>query len=146
MTEPVVVETTRFENGRSLTSIVAEIREELKEFLNTRYRMIRSEVEGSLKAQKTAVPLALVALALFAVAGLLLTSAVVAVIAAGFAGNAYAWVYAFAIVGGMWIGFGGIAAFFAVRTLKRLGRSPRRTAEVLKADRIWLRNEARIHS
>jgi uncharacterized membrane protein YqjE len=128
---------------RSLGAILSDIADELKEFVNTRIQMIKSELHETMTAVSVAIPLGLVALVLFVTGLLLLTAAVVALVAAAFAGNPYAWVFAFAIVGVVWIGFGGVAAFFAYNEFRSKSMFPRHTVEVLKADKIWLESEAR---
>src|SRR4029077_981948 len=100
-------------HARSLGAILSDIADELKEFVNTRIQMIKAELHETMAAVSLAIPLGLVALILFATGFLLLTAAVVALVAAAFAGHAHAWVFAFAIVGVVWIAFGGVAAFFA---------------------------------
>lgn len=129
---------------RSLGSVVGEIKEEVKSFIDTRIRMIKAELQESMGAAKVAVPLAALALGLFAIAALLFTAAAVVLVASAFAGNPYAWFFAFVIVGFLWAGFGGIAGFFAAIQFK--DRFPKRTIEVLKADKVWLQTEARSHS
>ena len=133
-------------HDRSLGSIVAEIKMELKEFLNTRFQMIKAELQETISAVKTALPLSLLALGLFSTAFLLLTLAAVALVVSAFAGSPYAWFFAFVIIGVLWLCFGGIATFFAYNALRSKGRFPKRTAEVLKADTLWLQTEARSHS
>ncbi len=128
---------------RSLGAILSDIAGELKEFLNTRIQMIKAELHETMTAVSVAIPLGLVALVLFATGFLLLTAAVVALVAAAFAGHAHAWVFAFAIVGVVWIGFGGVAAFFAYNEFRSKSMFPKHTVEVLKADKIWLESEAR---
>ena len=122
-------------NNRSLGSIVTEIREELKDFLNTRVQMMKSEFHEALGAIRVALPLALVSLVLIGTGSLLLTAAVVTIVASAFAGSPYAWFFAFVIVGVLWIAIGAIAAFFAYNQIRSRARFPKRTVEVLKADK-----------
>jgi uncharacterized membrane protein YqjE len=135
-------ESTTTNHERSLGSIVTEIREELKEFLNTRVQMIQSEFHETLTAAKVGLPLAVAALALVGTGYLLLTLAVVVLVASAFAANPYAWFLAFVIVGVLWTAMGGAAAFFAYNEFRAKGRFPKRSVEVLKADRVWLQTEA----
>src|SRR4051812_19757057 len=100
-------------NARSLGAILADIVQELQDFVNTRIQMVKSELHETMAAVSVVLPLGLLALTLVGTGFLLLTGAVVVVIAAAFAGSAYAWLYAFLIVGALWIAFGGVAAFFA---------------------------------
>jgi hypothetical protein len=129
-------------NNRSLAEIVSEIREELKEFLNTRVQLMKSEFHEALGAIRLALPLALISLILIGTGALLLTAAVVTIVASAFAGSPYAWFFAFVIVGVPWIAIGAIAAFFAYNQIRRRGRFPQRTVEVLKADKLWIESEA----
>jgi uncharacterized membrane protein YqjE len=130
-------------HDRTLAAITSEIKEEAASFVGTRVRMIKAELKESLGAFKIGVPLAALALGLFAAAALLFTAAGVALVASAFTGNPYAWFFGFVIVGFLWAIFGATAAFFAVGQFR--GRFPKRTMEVLKADKIWLQKEARSH-
>ena len=124
---------TRELNNRSLGSIVSEIREELKSFLNTRVQMMKSEFHEALGAIRSLV--------LIGTGSLLLTGAVVTIVASAFAGSPYAWFFAFVIVGVLWIAIGAIAAFFAYNQIRSRARFPKRTVEVLKADKMWIESE-----
>jgi len=126
---------------RSLGVIVAEIRDELKSFLCTRVEMIRSELDESLAAARLGVPLIVLALLLGAVGFLLLSIAVAVLVAGAFAGNPYAWFLGFLSVGFLWTLFAVVAAFFAYNPLRK--RFPKRTLEVVKADKMWLQSEVR---
>ncbi|HEX6804358.1 MAG TPA: phage holin family protein [Terriglobales bacterium] len=128
---------------RSLRNILREIAAELTEFLDTRVQMAKSELQETLGAVKTAVPLAVGAVGLFLTGLLLITLALVSITASAFAGSPYAWFYAFLIVGFCWIAFGAVSAFFALNQFRGRGQFPKRTIEVLKADKAWLQNEAR---
>lgn len=129
--------------GRSLSDIVAELREELKQFLDTRLKMLKSELRDGLSAILVAVPLGVVAL-MFVVTGfLLISAAVVTLVASAFSGNAYAWFYGLIIVGVLWFIIAGISAFFAYNEFRSKPVFPKRTLEVLKADKTWIESEAR---
>ena len=130
---------------RSLRNILREIGGGVTEFVDTRVQMAKSELRETMGAVKTAIPLAVMAVALIITGLLLLTMALVSVITASFAGSPYAWFYAFLIVGICWVAFGGLTAFFVVNHFHGRGRFPKRTMEVLKADKAWLQNEARGH-
>jgi uncharacterized membrane protein YqjE len=134
------------DHDRSLGPIVAEIKEEVKQLINTRVQMTKDELGEAIAAARTALPLSLVAFALLSLSFILFTLAAVALVAAGFAGHPYAWFLASLIVGCVWLGLAGIAAFFAYKALRSRGGFLKRTAAVLKADSIWLQTEARSHS
>lgn len=130
-------------NARTLGAILADIVQELQQFVNTRIQMIKSELHETMSAVSVALPLGLVALILAATAFLLLTAAVVVIVASAFAGSAYAWFYAFIIVGVIWLAFAGTAAFFAYNEFRAKVKFPKHTVEVLKADKVWIESEAR---
>lgn len=129
-------------HDRSLAAVITEVRDEVKSFVSTRIEMMKAELQETMGAVKIALPLAVLSLGLLSVAALLFTAAIVVVIAYAFAGNPYAWFFAFVIVGALWTIFAGVAGYFAYSQLR--GGFPKRTVEVLKADKIWLQNEARI--
>ena len=128
---------------RSLAEIVAEIKDELKEFIQTRVALLQSEFKDNMSSLKRALPLAGMALVLLGTAYLLLTLALVALVAVAFWGNPYAWFFALLIVGGVWLLFGAMLAFFAYNQFRSHGLMPKKTVEVLKADKMWLENQAR---
>jgi uncharacterized membrane protein YqjE len=130
-------------NARGLGAILADIVQELQEFVNTRIQMVKSELHETMSAVSVALPLGLLALILVGTGFLLLTGAVVVVIATAFAGHAFAWLYAFLIVGVVWIAFGGVSAFFAYNEFRSKAKFPKHTVEVLKADKVWIESEAR---
>jgi uncharacterized membrane protein YqjE len=90
-----------------------------------------------------AVPLIAVALLLVLTAWLVLTGALIVVIAAAFYPSRFAYFFAFIIVGVVYALAGSIAGAFAWRELKEQGMVPHRTLQVLKDDRVWLQTEAR---
>ena len=138
-------EAVHYRNGseRSLGSVIAEIKKEIKELVNTRVQMVKAEFEETMSAAKIALPLTLIALALFTTGFLLLTMAAVVLVAFAFAGSALAWFYAAIIVAFVWMCLGGAAVFFAYNAFRSHSRFPRRTVQVLKADKAWLQTEAR---
>lgn len=132
-------------NVRSLGAIVSELREEFKQFLNTRVEMLKSELHETLAGIRVAVPLALLTLMFMVTAFLLFSAAVVALVVSAFAGNPYAWFFGFIIVAALWIILGGAAAFFAYNEFRSKSVFPKRTLEVLKADKSWIETEARTN-
>lgn len=130
-------------NGRTLAGVVAELKDELKEFISTRIQMLRAELREKAKTLKVAAPLVIVALVLLGTAYLLFTLMIVSLIVVAFEGSAYQWFLAFLITGVLWSIGGGICALFAWREFKDLGLAPKKTIKVLKEDQIWLQTEAR---
>jgi len=132
-------------NGRSLAAIISEMRDELKQFVQTRIELLRREIQVNLGVLRAAAPLIAIAALFLTCAFLLLTIALVALITTAFAGSAYAWFFAFLIVGVVWLIVGASAAYMAVHQFRKRGLMPRRTMGVLKADNIWLQQEAKSH-
>lgn len=130
-------------NGRTLAGVVAEIKDELKEFLSTRIQMLKSELRDKISSLKVAAPLGITALVLLGTAYLLFTLMLVALIAVAFEGSPYQWFLSFLIVGVLWSIVGGMCALFAWREFKQQGLAPKKTIKVLKEDQVWLQTEAR---
>jgi hypothetical protein len=83
------------------------------------------------------------ALVLLITTWLVLTGALIALIAAAFYPSRFAYFFGFLIVGIVYAVAGSIAGLFAYRELKEKGIVPQRTMQVLKDDRVWLQTEAR---
>ncbi len=131
-------------NGRTLAGVAAELKDELKEFINTRLAMFRSELKDKISAWKTALPMIIAGLVMLATCWLLFTAALVAAIYVAFAGNPFAAAIALAIVGVAYALAGGIAVIFAVHELREQGMVPKRTLRVLKDDQLWIANQAKV--
>lgn len=131
------------ENGRTMAGVIAELKGEAKEFVQTRIDMLRSELRDKIKAWKLAIPVIAIGLVLLATAWLVLTGALIAVISAAFYPSRFAYFFGFIIVGAVYALAGSIAGAFAWRELKEQGIMPQRTIQVLKDDRVWLQTEAR---
>ncbi len=125
-------------NGRTLAGLVNELKEELKDFIDTRLQMLRAEMKQKTAMLKMVVPMLLVAAVLGLIGFLLLTIALVAAIAV-----LIGWGWSFLVVGILYLLVAGGTAFMAVRELQAEGVTPTRTIKVLKQDQIWLQNEAR---
>jgi uncharacterized membrane protein YqjE len=138
-------EARRFEvhNGRSMGSILADTREELKQFVETRITMLKTELRENLKMLKTAAPLAIVGITMLLTAYMLFTLALVGVVVAFLPTNPYRWAIAFAAVGVLWTILGGIMAYFAKREFDTRQLMPKKTMRVLKEDSAWIQHEVR---
>jgi uncharacterized membrane protein YqjE len=135
--------TYRVHEERSLAGIIAEIRDELKEFIQTRVQLFQSELKETAASVKVALPLVIVATTLLATGYLLLTLALVGLVAVAFWNNPYVWFFSFLIVGFLWLLGGMMMAFLALNQFKTRAVFPNKTMEVLKADKAWLHSEAR---
>ena len=132
-------------NGRSLASVISELKDEAREFLDTRVSMLIAELKEKAAAWKTAMPMMVVGAVMLVMAFMLVTGAIVAAIAVAFGDNPFAPAIALIIVAVAYGLFGGIAVLFGWRNVSETGLAPKRTMRVLKEDQLWLRNEARTH-
>ena len=128
-------------NGRTLADLIGEIKEEVKEFFETRVSMFIAEMREKIDNSKNGAILAAIALVLGAVGFLMLSVALAALVAVAFWGSPYAWFFGFLIIGLLWTIFAAMLAFGAVRQFRDF--APKRTIQVLKEDKIWLQHEAR---
>jgi hypothetical protein len=126
------------ENGRTLAGVINEVKDELKDFLDTRLQMLVSEMKQKLSVWKLALPMFLVAALIGFVGFVLLSLALAAAIA-----YAIGWGWALLAVGGFYCIMAGGIAFLAYSEIKAEGMAPERTIRVLKQDKMWLQNEAR---
>lgn len=128
-------------NGRTLAEVIGEIKEEVKEFLQTRVSMFIAEMRESLNNSKSGAIYAGIALLLGWVGFLMLSVALAALVAVAFWGSPYAWFFGFLIIGLLWTIMAAMLAIAAIRQFREI--APKRTIQVLKEDKIWLQHEAR---
>ena len=130
-------------NEKSIGTVVSETKQELKEFIQTRVAILRTEFAEKLRTWKYAIPMLLGALALFLAAWIVLTFALVALLAGIFQPSPYAWLFGGLIIGVAYLLLGLAVGWFAYSELSSVGVAPQRTMEVLKQDQVWIQNEAR---
>jgi len=125
---------------RYLGTILAGIKDELQNFIETRLELLRTELREKAAHWKLAIPSAGIGLLFAAVAYLLINLALVALIAI-FIPGLFRWLFAFVAIGGLWLILGGIAAYLGIREMELRRVLPRRTIETLKGDKAWLQKE-----
>ena len=118
------------------------MKQELKDFAETRIAMLKSEFREKIGHWKVAAPLAGIGVVLLGTAYLLITLGLVA-LAAVFIDSPYRWFFAFIGVGVLWALLGGVAIYIAKREFALNRVMPKKTLEVLKGDKMWLQKEAR---
>lgn len=128
-------------NGRSLAAVLADVKEELKEFVATRLTLLKSELREKAQTVRVAVPLALAAALLLGLALVLFTMTLVALVFALLPDSAFRWCLAFLCIAVLWAIAGAIIAVRAKRELQTRGLVPRKTIEVLKGDKLWIQSE-----
>jgi uncharacterized membrane protein YqjE len=129
-------------NERSLAELISEIKEEVKEFVQTRVSMFVAEMREKVNNSKSGAIYAAIAVALGGVGLLMLSVALAALVAVAFWGSPYAWFFGFLIIGLLWTIMAAMLALAAVRQFRDV--TPKRTIQVLKEDKIWLQHEAQI--
>ena len=130
-------------NEKSIGTVVSETKQEIKEFIQTRIAILRSELAEKMRAWKYAIPMLLAAAALLLAGWIVLTFALVALLAGIFSPSPYAWLFGALIVGVPYVLLGVAVGWFAYSELSSVGVAPQRTMEVLKQDQVWIQNEAR---
>lgn len=130
-------------NGKNIATLLAEMKRELQDFVQTRIAMLKVELQEKVRVMKAVAPLAVVGALLLLTAYLLFTLALVALVFVFLPDNAYRWCISFAAIAVLWTILGGIAAYLAKRELEVKGLLPKRTVEVLKEDKIWIQSEVR---
>lgn len=130
-------------NGKNLTALLMEMKQEVQDFVQTRLTMLKVELKEKARTLKAAAPLAVMGGLLLFTAFLLFTLALVALVFAGLPDNAYRWFLAFLAVAVLWSILGVLAAYLAKRELEVKGLLPKRTVEVLKEDKLWIQSEVK---
>ena len=130
-------------NGRTVGSILSDTKDELKEFLETRITMLRTELGEKMAMLKSAAPLAIVGILFLVTAYMLFTLGLVGAIVAFLPQNPYRWCIAFFAIAVLWGLIGGICTYMAVREFQVKELLPKRTMQVLKEDKVWLQSEVR---
>jgi len=128
---------------KSLATLLAETREELKEFVVTLVGILKAEIEEKIKTWKYVIPIMLIAAALLWAGFMTLTFALVALLHGVFLPSPFAWLWGALIVGGVYLVVAIAIGWFAYSELSAQGIAPTRTLKVLKQDQVWLQNEAR---
>ena len=130
-------------NGRSLSEILTDMKNELQEFAQTRIELFRKELSERTQLIKSALPLGAAGAIFLATAFFLFSFALVGLLAAVFGDNPYRWFLAALIVGVVWSIAGGTAAFLAKQRLSKQALMPEKTIQVLSGDKVWVQNETR---
>ena len=130
-------------NGRSLAGVINEVKDELKDFVQTRITMLKAELGEKMRTFKTALPMVITAVLFLGTAFLLFTLCLVGLVSVAFYGDPFRWFYSFLIIGVLYTIMGGMAAVFGLKEMRNAGLTPKKTIKVLKEDQIWLQHEAR---
>lgn len=130
-------------NEKPIGTVISETKEELKEFIQTRLALLKAEISEKLSTWKYSIPMLLGAAVLLLAGWIVLTFALVALLAGLFQPSVYAWCFAGLIIGGVYLLLGVGVGWFAYSELLSAGIAPNRTIEVLRQDQVWIQSEAR---
>ena len=130
-------------NGRTVATILADTKEEIKQFVQTRFTMLRLEVNDKLQMLKLAAPLAALGILLLTTAYLLFTLSLVGLVLAFLHNNPYRWCLAFLAIAVVWTILGGFAGYLAKREFALKELVPKKTIRVLKEDKLWVESEVK---
>lgn len=129
-------------NGRSFAAVLNDLKVEGMAFVNTRLEMLKAEMNEKVAALKASLPMLVIGVVFALTAWLVLTAAIVCIIAVAFGPGVMSWFYATLIVGVAYLLIGGAAAFFAMSEMKRANLKPERTLRVLRQDQVFLQRES----
>ncbi len=128
---------------KSIATILAETKDELKQFVTTRVNILKAEMDEKISRIKSVIPLAVVAALFLLSAWGVFTFALIALLHSLFSPSVYAWLWASLIVTAVYLLVGGIAGRLAYSRIKATNLAPTRTLKVLQQDQVWIQNEAR---
>ena len=128
---------------KSIATILAETKEEIKQFVTTRVGILKAEIDEKIRTWKYVIPVLIISLALLLAAWISFTFAMIALLHSFFMPSLFAWLWAALIVAGVYLALGVAAGWFAYSEIKTTGLMPNRTLTVLKQDQVWIQNEAR---
>lgn len=129
-------------NGKSVTDVLQDFRNEFSTFVATRFQMLQEEMKQKATAMKAALPMVVIGIVFLLTAWFALTAALVVVIANAFPNNPWAYAISSAIVGVLYLIIGGICAIMGKNMLTKQGLKPEKTIRVLQEDKIWLQTES----
>lgn len=130
-------------NQKSIREVVNETKADLRQFLDTRIQLLKSELQEKVRSLKYSVPLLIGAAFLILTGWMTLTFSLVALVHAWFLPSAYAWALGGFIVTAFYILCGGIMGWLGYAELKSATMVPKRTLTVLKEDKLWIDQERR---
>ena len=128
---------------KSIATILAETKDELKQFVTTRVNILKAEMDEKISRIKSVIPLAVVGALFLLSAWGVFTFALIALLQRLFLPSVYAWLWASLIVTAVYLLVGAIAGWLAYSEIKATSLTPTRTLKVLQQDQVWIQNEAR---
>lgn len=128
--------------GKNISDVLHDFKNEFSTFVSTRVQLLQQEMSQKMSAIKSALPMIVIGVLFLLTAWLLITAALVTVIATAMQGMPWAYPIAFGIVAVLYLVLGGILAMMGMNAVKKQGLKPEKTIRVLQEDKIWLQTEA----
>jgi hypothetical protein len=128
---------------RSVASSIADIKEDLKVFLHTRFQLLRTETSEKVRSWKQHLILLAVGTVLLISCWMAFVFALVALLHTWIAGGSYSWFWGGSIVGVVFLVAGGVCANSGYQGIRHSGVMPARTLKVLRQDQEWLQKQTR---
>jgi Putative Actinobacterial Holin-X, holin superfamily III len=128
---------------RSLASVLMEIRDDLKVFMQTRAQLLRAEIGEKMRIWKSS--------AMFlGLAGIFLLTgwftsvfALIALLNSWIVSGRYGWFFGGVIMSAVLLGLGALFGLAGYRGIKASGVKPTRTLRVLKQDQEWIQKQTK---
>jgi len=122
---------------------VNELKGEMREFVSTRFTLLRAEMQQKLSAYKIGIPMMIAGAMLLLCSFVALNIALLALLAQAFGGTAIAWCYSAIVWFVVYAALGGGLAFLGKREISKTGLVPTHTLKVLQQDQDWIQREAK---
>jgi hypothetical protein len=122
---------------RSLAAVLTEIKEELKDFVQTRAQLLRTETVEKWEVWKRALIFLSAAALLLLTCWFTFAFSLVALLHGLLVSGSYAWFWGGAIAGALFGVVGFVLGSSGYRRMKSSGLAPSRTLRVLQQDRDW---------
>jgi uncharacterized membrane protein YqjE len=128
---------------KSVAATLADIKEELKTFFQTRAQIFRTETAEKIGVWKRSLVLLVLAAVFLVTFWGALVFSLVALVHSLFSSSGYEWLWGGLIVSGVFLVLGGLLGQAGYKRLKSCRPAPSRTLRVLGQDRVWIKDEAR---
>ena len=128
---------------KSIASIIAETKEELKGFVQTRAQLFQAETKEKIKTWKMSAILLGVGALLLVSAWFSFVFALVALFHSWLGSGDYSWCFGALIIGGLLLITGLALAASGYSNIRKAGMAPTRTLRILKQDQQWIKNQTR---
>jgi hypothetical protein len=128
---------------RTLADSLTEIKEELKDFVQTRAQIFRAETREKLRSWRRPMTMLALAVVFLLTAWFACAFAFVALLHAFIAAGSYAWFWGSLIAGGIFLVAALVLGRAGYRGIKASSLTPQRTLRVLKQDQNWIRDRVR---